>query len=82
MTSLICGDRMPCSARKSATRQSSRVSSAGVSWCRAKMRGSNFQLHPPATARIEVLATCSAMYGRQGWSGIGWNRATAASGDG
>ena len=56
MTSLICRDRMPCSARNSATRQSSRVSRAAPSCGRAKIRGSNFQVHPPPVSRTDVSA--------------------------
>ena len=64
MSSLVCGDTMPCSALNSATRQSNRVSSAGVSGGPPKTRGSNFQLQPrsrPSTGRIDVAATCAVM---------------------
>ena len=47
-TSPCCGETRPCSARNSATRQSSLVSSSGVRWSRAKTRGSNFHVQPPS----------------------------------
>ena len=55
MISLISAEMMPCSARNSATRQSSRVS--GVLGVQHEDRRSHFHVHPPCTWRTDVAAT-------------------------